>query len=214
MTNYYKMNHLPIRVPGSRPFRLSSQKEKPVREQSWDNRFHLGKIPDYNALQDKYIDQNRIRKIRKKIILLPNKIKKPNPPSQSDLAKCVSVKGFKKPPFIQNQIVSKLTNSLVSAWDHKNIPNPQREAFLFAISHKPAKDKSSALVKEVEMLKNDNSPVQMALRAVYKREECLKDLIDFANSVEVATNNVKHNCVENLIKVRSLSIQAVESIIL
>ena len=193
MTNYYKMNHLPIRVPGSRPFRLSSQKEKPVREQSWDNRFHLGKIPDYNALQDKYIDQNRIRKIRKKIILLPNKIKKPNPPSQSDLAKCVSVKGFKKPPVIQN---------------------PQREAFLFAISHKPAKDKSSALVKEVEMLKNDNSPVQMALRAVYKREECLKDLIDFANSVEVATNNVKHNCVENLIKVRSLSIQAVESIIL
>ena len=47
------MLNLPMRIPGSRPFRPPSQKERPNREQSWDNRFHLGKIPEYNAQPDK-----------------------------------------------------------------------------------------------------------------------------------------------------------------
>jgi hypothetical protein len=206
------MLNAPIRIPGSRPFRLPSSKEKPAREQSWDNRFHLGKIPEYNAMQDRYIDPNKLRKPRKKIILLPGKIKKTTKPSELDLAKCVSVKSLQKPPLIQNQIVQKLTNNLISVWNHKLIPQPQRQAFLSSIEKLNAKEKSSALVKETESLKNDKNLVQAVLRSIKKREEFLKDLVDFAESIDVPTNAIKHNCVENLANLRVLTLQAIESI--
>lgn len=202
-----------VRIPGSRPFRPPSQKEKPVREQSWDNRFHLGKIPEYNAMQDRHIDPGKFRKTRKKIVLLPERaIKKIKKPSVPDLAKCVSVKGFAKPPVVPNQIVNKLTSNLVSAWNLKSIPQSQREVFLQAISKLPAKEKSSALVKEVESLKTDKNQTQNALRAVKKREEFIKELLDFAKTIDVPTNSIKHSCVESLMNLRSLSLQVVETV--
>ena len=200
-----------MRIPGSRPFRPPSQKERPNREQSWDNRFHLGKIPEYNAQPDK-LPNPKPRKIRKKIIILPGKVKKPKLPSATDLAKCVSVKGLSKPPLVQSQIILKLTSSLISVWNYKQIPPPQREAFLLSIDRLPSKEKSAFLVKEMELLKNDRNLVQFALRAVQQRQESLKELIDFAENIDVVTNNVKHNCVESLLNFRLLTVQAVESI--
>ena len=204
--------NIPMRIPGSRPFRPPSQKDKPIREQSWDNRFHLGKIPEYNPTQDKFIISTKMHKTRKKIMLLPGKIKKPKPPTANDLAKCVSVKGLTKPPLVQNQIIHKLTNNLISTWNQKQIPQVYRDSFLQAIESLPAKDKSAALVKEVELYRNDKNLLQYALRAVQKREECIKEMINFAASIDVATSNIKHNCVENLLNLRVLSLQAIETI--
>ena len=205
------MLKLPVRIPGSRPFRPPSQKERPNREQSWDNRFHLGKIPEYNAEQDKLANP-KPRKIRKKIIIFPGKVKKPKLPCATDLTNCVSVKGLSKPPLVQSQIILKLTNSLISVWNYKHIPAAQREAFLFSIERLPSKEKSAFLVKEMELLKNDRNLVQLALRAVQQRQESLKELIYFAESIDVVTNNVKHSCVESLLNLRMLTVHAVESI--
>ena len=39
-----------LRIPGARPFRRRQEVQN--REQSWDNRFHLGSLPRYDALDD------------------------------------------------------------------------------------------------------------------------------------------------------------------
>jgi hypothetical protein len=207
--------HHNVRIAGSRPFRPPSQKPRAPREESWDNRFHLGKIPDYNALQDPNLKRSSVFKTRKKIVILPEKhpsrVKKT--PIPSELSKCVSVKGLKKQPVMQTAILTNLFKDLESAWDDKSIPQNLREIFMNCIEKYPAKEKSAFIVKETQATKQDKSEILILVRAVQKRENLLKYLLDFAEKIAPNPSNaVKNTCVENLITLRTSSLGVVEAV--
>lgn len=201
-----------LRIPGSRPFRPSPKKELHIREQSWDNRFHLGQIPEYNAFKDKYLQQLASSTRKKKIIIGGVRTHKKKELSINNLAQCISSKSMKRRPVIKNQIIKKLKDSLVSIWNQKIIPEPQRDLFLEAIDKIPAKKQSTIIVREIESLKADKNPAQMAIRAIKAREHSLNELKDFANTIVNASNTIKHNSVESLLNLRMLSIHVVECI--
>ncbi|OMJ71128.1 hypothetical protein SteCoe_30739 [Stentor coeruleus] len=201
-----------LRIPGSRPFRPSPKKELHIREQSWDNRFHLGQIPEYNAFKDKYLQHITSAARKKKIIIGGIRPHKKKDISISNLAQCISSKSMKRRPVIKNQIIKKLKDSLISIWDQKKIPEPQRILFLEAIDKIPAKKQSTIIVREIESLKADKNSSQMAIRAIKAREHSLNELKDFANTIINPSNVIKHSSVESLLNLRMLSIHVVECI--
>ena len=200
-----------FRIPGSRPHKLSPKKEKKIREQSWDNRFYLGKIPDYNAFHDKYL-QNALPIHKKKIILGVGRVRTRKNPSTRDLKSSTSNIFASKGLIVKNQILKKLKQNLCSIWDYKEIPEAQRELFLQAIEKIPAKKQSSILVKEIELYKQDKNFTQLVLRAIKARENSLVELKNFSDSIQIASSAIKHNCVESLINLRMLSLHIVECI--
>ena len=207
--------HHNVRIPGSRPFRPSSQKPKPPREQSWDNRFHLGKIPDYDAMHDPNLKASNLVKTRKKIRIMaekpPKRIKKPQIPA--DLSKCVSVKGLHKQPVIQKTMLSNLKQKLEEVWDDKSIPQNLRDLFIAAIENRDIKEKTSLIIKETETSKRDKSEIISLVKAVQKREKLLSNLQDFAEKyMKNPSNAVKNSCIENLITLRSSSLEVVEAV--
>lgn len=200
-----------FRIPGSRPHKLSPKKEKKIREQSWDNRFYLGKIPDYNAFHDKYL-QNALPIQKKKIIIGVGRVRTRKNPSTRDLKSNTSNAFSGKGLIVKNQILKKLKQNLCSMWDYKEIPEAQRELFLQAIEKIPAKKQSSVLVKEIELYKQDKNFTQLVLRAIKARENSLVELRNFSDSIQIASSAIKHNCVESLINLRMLSLHVVECI--
>lgn len=201
-----------LRIPGSRPLKLSPKKDLQIREQSWDNRFHLGRIPDYNALQDRHLQLMVITNRKKKIIIGAGRVRKKKEVSSKDLAQCTSSKSIRRPPVIKNQIIKKLKDSLIGIWDQKSIPEPQREVFLQTIEKLSVKKQSSMLVKEIDLLKSDKNTAQLAIRAVKAREHSLNELKDFADTILNPSSTIKHNSVESLLNLRMLSIHVVECI--
>jgi hypothetical protein len=200
-----------IRIPGSRPHKLSPKKGKKQREQSWDNRFHLGKIPEYNAFHDRYL-QNAVILPKKKIIVGVGRVRTRKDPSTKDLKSSTSTRFQNKSNVLKNQIINKLKQNLELMWDHKEIPLAQRKIFLDAIDQLPTKKKSTALVTELETFKNDKNFTQLVLRAIKARETSLVELKNFADSIKVPTSTLKHNSVESLINLRMLSLHVVECV--
>ena len=208
--------HHNVRIPGSRPFRPPSQKPKQPREQSWDNRFHLGKMPEYDAAQDPNLKASNLVKTRKKIRIIPEKpIKRTKKtPLPADLSKCVSVKGLKKQPVIQKTMLSNLNQKLEEVWDDKSIPQNLRDLFLSAIENREIKEKTSLIIKETEATKRDKSETLNLVRAVQKRENLLNFLQDFAEKMMKSPSSaVKNTCIENLITLRSSSLEVVEALV-
>lgn len=106
------LEHGVLRIPGARPFRRSSKQEVVVREQSWDSRFHLDRLPVYDANRDKHIQIHLGSNRRKKVILAPGKIRKAKD-VPNRMLKSNSSKGIGKPPVMRGQIFKKLTDKLV-----------------------------------------------------------------------------------------------------
>lgn len=211
-----------LRIPGARPLRR--RQEVQSREQSWDNRFHLGKLPTYDALDDPHCNfhsgQNfqKIIKTKKKIVLAPGKIRRAKnmQESPSRLPKSSSSKAVrnKKPSLLRGQIFKKFKDELRNAWEEREIPIPQREVFLSIIEALPPKAKASAMAREVDDLLRDKSIVQYVLRDIQTREMALPQLQILAEKLarEPESHELQKASVEALSAFRIISIKAVESI--
>ena len=208
--------HHNVRIPGSRPFRPSSQKPKEPREQSWDSRFHLGKIPEYDATHDPNLKVSNLVKTRKKIRIIQQRPAKrvKRPQIAVDLAKCVSVKGLNKQPVIQKTMLSNLSQKLEEVWDSKSVPQHLRDLFMSAIENREIKEKTSLIIKETEASKRDKSETISLVKAVQKREKLLSYLQDFAEKfMSNPSNPIKNTCIENLITLRLSSLEVVEAVV-
>lgn len=200
-----------LRIPGSRPHKLSPKKEKKIREQSWDNRFHLGKIPEYNAVADIHLQKFPPTR-KKKIILGGGRVRKFREPSNKNLLKSTSSNMIPKQHVVKSQIIKKLKENLNAYWDLKGIPGELRLMFLQVVEKMNAKKQSSVLVKEMDLYKHDRNPSQLVLRAIKARENSLFELKDFADTISNPTSIIKQNSVESLINLRMLSLHVVECI--
>lgn len=170
-------------------------------------------MPEYNAAQDPNIKPPHMIKTRKKLMLIQDKGKKiKKAPALSELAKCVSVKGFKKPPVVQNTILTNLARKLESIYELKGVPVPLREIFLKSTEKLQVKERTASIVKETELLKQEKSLTLQALRSIQKREDLLKNFLGFAKTIKVPTNAIKTTSVENLLGLRQQTLLVVENV--
>ncbi|CAG9325229.1 unnamed protein product [Blepharisma stoltei] len=200
-----------LRIPGARPFRRSSKHDIQMREQSWDSRFHLDKLPDYDANKDRHIQVHLGVTKRKKIIAAPGKIRKAND-IPNRVPKSASNKGIGvgKPPVLKGQIFKKLTDNLVELWEEKGVPEYQQRLFLSAIENLPAKQKANKMVKEIDETNSNKSVLIHAIKTINAREQALLELKKLTQKDRNSIS--RQELADKLSNLRTLSLNAVELI--
>jgi len=111
---------------------------------------------------------------------------------------------------------------LLEEWEKLNIPAFHRETFFRCENMQNIKQTTEIIKKEIEELENNCSPIQLALRAITARENCLKHLKGLIAKLDnkdqqgeepVNEEELKQKASELLTHLRILSLNAVETIL-
>jgi len=128
-------------------------------------------------------------------------------------------------PILETLLKEKraLQEKLLAIWERLNTPLFHREAFLKCENAQNLKQTIEILKKEIEELEHNCSPIQLALRAVTARENCLKHLRVLMAKFEnkdgegekepINEEESKQKASELLTHLRILSLNAVETIL-
>lgn len=79
---------------------------------------------------------------------------------------------------INSDVVNFLKEELLATWTAYSIPDFHRYAFLDCIYGLKPQQYSPIIVKEIEDLQNEKSPIQNAIRAIIARESCITQVMD------------------------------------
>ena len=74
---------------------------------------------------------------------------------------------------IQGDVVNYLKDELLATWEAYLIPDYHRTVFLDCIYGLKPQQYSPIIVKEIEDLQNEKSPIQNTIRAIIARESCI-----------------------------------------
>jgi len=128
-------------------------------------------------------------------------------------------------PILETLLKEKraLQEKLLGLWERLNTPLFHREAFLKCENAQNLKQTIEILKKEIEELEHNCSPIQLALRAVTARENCLKHLKTLMTKLDnkgdegekepINEEESKQKASELLTHLRILSLNAVETIL-
>jgi hypothetical protein len=202
-------DHL-IRITGTRGLKRLSKKEKQDRELSWNPRFYIEKMPEYNAYKDKYL-QNPASTIKTRKILVPSsksrkiRLRSPKINMKSDSTKKLS---HGKHKSMRVQIVDKAKSSIEEVYNDKKIPLEYMKIYFDSLSNLDSKLMVEALAKTLNQLYLDKNSIQYVIKAVKAREECIAQIKDMPDDQSLS----KIECVEALNNLTMLSIHVVECI--
>ena len=202
-------DHL-TRISGTRPIKSMTKKEKQDRETSWNPRFYIERMPEYNAARDRYL-QNLVATIKTKKIQVPiTKVRKVRIRSPKHIMKSNSTKRLQpaKPQVMRLQLITKLKSSIQSAYVEKNIPVELSKGFFQSLESLDPKIMMNYMSKTLSELYSDKNSVQYAIKAVKAREEWIEQIKEMLNSQLIAESEYAE-IIDNL---RMLSIHAVECI--
>lgn len=212
-----------IRIPGARPIRRLKP-DVQTREQSWDNRFYLDKIPEYNGRNDSYPALNPVQSRgaprKKKVVMAPGRLRVIRSPIKEIEAarplKAVASGGPKtKNPLVSNQILRSLFTEVRFVWDEKEIPEEHRSIFMETLEGIPLRKKAVAIAKHIEELISNKAMVQYVLRTITAREKALKKLqglCDFATQAGGLEDSAVQQVIDLLSAFRLLSLNVVECV--
>lgn len=198
-----------IRISGFRQVKVLSRKEKQEREVSWNPRFNVERMPEYNAAKDRYL-QNLLQtgKNKKFIISGKRKIRIRSPKS---IQKSSSSKRIAETYNLSSkmQTLTRLQQEIEAIYITKGIPIDFFKLLIRKVESLEAKVAIQLLNKHLLEVNNDKSTVQRALKAVKIRERFLQHMQDSLN-----TDKLDKKTVSDLISMASIySIKAVEAII-
>lgn len=174
-----------IRIPGARPV-YKQKAEVHVKEQNWDDRFVLGRIPAYDATRDKHCVALVAAK-KKKTVLAPGRIRRARSPSSTAQARpprSGSVKGLatESKNLMRGNLVQKLKSDLVEELTNEGVPEELYGLVLKAIEEAGAKSRVTALARELEDLRNHRSIVKAVFEVIAAREQSILTLKQLAES--------------------------------
>ncbi|OMJ66194.1 hypothetical protein SteCoe_37057 [Stentor coeruleus] len=191
------LNENLLRNTGVRGVKSLTKKEKHDRELSWNTRFYINRMPDYDAARDKYM-QNLLATLKHKKIHIPtSKTRKIRIRSPKGIPKPVSTKGLivARPASMKMQHISKMKSCIENYYIEKTIPIEFLKIFFELIDASHFKVAINVLSKHLNDIMADKSPVQLALKAVKARERAIQNtkfLIDDKkknlNSSQLHTN--------------------------
>ena len=79
---------------------------------------------------------------------------------------------------ISTNMVNCLKEELLQTWEAYLIPDYHRTVFLDCIYGLTPQQYCPLIVKEIEDLQNEQSPIQSTIRAIIARESCLSQVIE------------------------------------
>jgi len=235
------------------------------KEDTWDNRFYLDNIPEYNFIEDKHCETYKkilVKKKSRKFVLKketknhfqgdmgvprrrvidessieptykrPESQDKqefrvrgiyPNEMKSREKTRAESMRRYT--PLTETLFREKRAQQekLLSIWDRFNIPLFHRDTFLKCENTQNMKQTIEILKREIDELESNCSPIQLAIRAITARENCLKQLKSLASKLQNHFESqerdqgneeeMKEKASELLTHVRILSLNAVETIL-
>lgn len=120
-------------------------------------------------------------------------------------------------------MVNCLKEELLQTWESYLIPDYHRTVFLDCIYGLTPQQYSPLIVKEIEDLQQEQSPIQSTIRAIIARESCLSQVIELCQvvhddnqrGVDGSKANVPllEECINILYSLRMLSLNVVKCII-
>ena len=198
-----------LRIPGARPIRRQTKNPRQERESSWDNRFHLGRIPDYNPQSDKHLRQFLALKKKKKLLLPPSR-KEQSPKSIHKSTSNHRIRSA-KPPVVKTQVFKKLMEDLKAAYSAAGIPEEFQSAFVERLQSLQPRTRANLLVKELQEIKQEKSLVTYLVNAISTRESSLHEIQEFSTHIRQLSSQVKTHAIELLSNLRVLTVQVVEA---
>lgn len=118
-------------------------------------------------------------------------------------------------------MVNCLKEELLQTWESYLIPDYHRTVFLDCIYGLSPQDYCPIIVKEIEDLQCEQSPIQSTIRAIIARESCLSQVIELCGVVQEAQESdskanvpLLEECINILYSLRMLSLNVVKCIIL
>lgn len=200
MSNNDTLNYLRIRSS-------SKSRHQEKKENSWNNRFHVSKPPEYNPLNDRHLQYLLAQKRKKQVVFAPGRILPrrnlmSRGPSPLRVRHIPSSKQLMKPPTVEKSALKGAIDRLHLSYDSKEVDQQFRDAFLLVIDTLPQKSQNTLIENEIRELSRDCHIVQSITKAVREREECLSEIRD-------SGLDVIQGCVD---KLRLLSVQVVEYI--
>jgi hypothetical protein len=79
---------------------------------------------------------------------------------------------------IPGDVVNYLKDELLATWEAYLIPDYHRTVFLDCIFGLKPSQYSPIIVKEIEELQNERSPIQNTIRAIIARESCISQIME------------------------------------
>mmetsp|Transcript_13132 Transcript_13132/g.20403 ORF Transcript_13132/g.20403 Transcript_13132/m.20403 type:complete len:160 (+) Transcript_13132:334-813(+) len=84
----------------------------------------------------------------------------------------------KEPSAISSEVVNYLKDELLITWEAYLIPDYHRTVFLDCIFGLKAQQYAPIMVKEIEDLQAERSPIQNTIRAIIARESCISQIVE------------------------------------
>ena len=79
---------------------------------------------------------------------------------------------------INGDVINYLKDELLATWEAYIIPDYHRTVFLDCIYGLKPQQYAPIMVKEIEDLQNERSPIQNTIRAIIARESCVSQIIE------------------------------------
>ncbi|KAF4689778.1 hypothetical protein FOZ63_033464, partial [Perkinsus olseni] len=193
----------------------------------WNDRFYLGKIPEYDPLRDSSCAAYRAMLRRKRERTAKGKTSF----KVSSHGVSAATKGRRRAPTVgrqqpgpkppnsalqREQLVSQLIHHIRQCWRSFGIPESHQRHYAEAFFH--SRTKPNFLLAEADQLARDAAPVQCVIKAVLRRESTIQklDQIDKVVSEQPSaldSASLRSELVTNLLALREASIRCVEAVV-
>jgi hypothetical protein len=184
-----------------------------MHDDSWNDRFHIEKLPDYISPHNKYLRPvSGCRPTSKSLNRPPTAGAKSSGSISIVKNLSKSTVSSRKATGFSEESLNQLKEELETLWQRHQIPSSHRRAFMSKVSVIPLYSSIPMVMKEIDNLTLGKSAIQNAVQAVIKREEILHKLKELAATIPTDEANFQHRIVENLTELRNYSIKIVECV--
>lgn len=187
-----------------------------IHEDSWDDRFHLNKLPTYNPSHDKYsLQKSKHSLILRSFDSLATRSLRTSSTQSPPKTLSSPLSLAKRNTKLNNEQLSILKDELETAWKAFQIPAFHTHAFLSQLAGAKPYSVTSSIVKEIEELRLGKSSIQLIMSVVQAREQIVKRLEELSREImggEPMRSIQQLEAVELLAELRLKSIMVVENI--
>lgn len=182
----------------------------------WDERFVLGRIPDYDALKDKHCLNFMllVTTKRKRNIVTPGRNRRMRTPGTS-ASRTASKKAFVGTgKVVTGTVLREFREKLMERLLREKLPEEIWAPLLDAMDSCTFRDRIILYAQELEEIERNQSILQVLTQAIQVRELTLKDLYKAVDMFTASTNKGQliTEAKNTLVKLRENSIESLEAV--
>lgn len=202
-----------FRIPGSRPV-IRSKADRQSHDSQWDERFVLGRIPDYDALRDKHCLNFMLflTSKKKRNIATPGRSRRQHTPSSRSASKKVLAGTTKA--VVTSALLRDLRAKLIEKITVERVTEELWVPAIEAMDACSMRERAILYAQETEELEKGQSVLQLLTKAIQSREATLVDLLKVVDlfTITPAKGQVISEAKFTLTKMREITIETLEAV--